>query len=133
MRPDGKVDVLRSVGLFSACTKRELAEVGGLCTLVFAEKGFVLTTQGAPGRECFVVVDGEASVSIGGRPVATVGAGECIGEMALLDGGRRTATVTALTEMNLCALAGPEFRTLLDIRPDITRKVLMSVARRLRG
>ncbi len=132
MKSDSKVEVLRSMRLFSGCTKRELASIDRLCTLVFAEKGFVLTTQGAPGRECFVIADGEASVTISGRPVATVGAGECVGEMSLLDGGRRTATVTALTEMTVLALGGLEFRSLLAASPQISRNMMVSLARRLR-
>jgi len=132
MKSDSKMDVLRSTRLFSGCTKRELDSIDRLCTLVFAEKGFVLTTQGAPGRECFVIADGEASVTVNGRPVAKVGPGECVGEMSLLDGGRRTATVTALTEMNVLALGGLEFRSLLAASPQTTRNMMVGLARRLR-
>jgi CRP/FNR family transcriptional regulator, cyclic AMP receptor protein len=132
-RMDDKIKALSTVGLFSGCSKKELQSVARLCTPLSMEEGFVLTTEGTPGRECFVIADGKAGVTIGGKKVGEVGRGECVGEMALLDGGPRTATVTAESPMNTYALSVSEFWSLLDVNPTILRKIATSLAQRLRA
>ena len=132
MAKDPKIAALAPVGLFDSCNQRELRSIAGLCTRVEVDDGFVLTTQNGPGRECFVIGAGQATVSIDGETVAEVGPGDCVGEMALLDGGRRTATVTAQSPMTLYVLSGAEFGALLDHSPAIDRKIMVSLARRLR-
>ena len=131
-RMDDKIKALSTVRLFSGCSKRELQSVARLCTPLSVEEGFVLTTEGTPGRECFVIADGKARVTIGGRKVGEVGPGECVGEMALLDGGRRTATVTAESPMSTYVLSVSEFRSLLGVSPTILRHIATSLAQRLR-
>ena len=132
MAADARAEALGKVGLFSGCTKKELGSLAGLCTVLNVDEGFVLTTQGAPGWECFVIADGDATVDIDGRTVAKVGPGDCVGEMSLLDGGPRTATVTARTPMTLYALSAAEFHSLLETSSTIDRKIMTSLARRLR-
>jgi CRP/FNR family cyclic AMP-dependent transcriptional regulator len=132
MAADHKLDALETVGLFRGCTKRELRSIASLCTLLSVPSGFVLTTQGGPGGECFVIADGQASVAIDGQTVAQVGPGESVGEMSLLDGGRRSATVTATTPMDLYVLSAGEFTAMLQQSPAIDRKIMTSMARRLR-
>ena len=132
-RMDDKIKALSTVRLFSGCSKRELQSVARLCTPLSVEEGFVLTTEGTPGRECFVIADGKARVTIGGRKVGEVGPGECVGEMALLDGGRRTATVTAESPMNTYILSVSEFRSLLGVNPTILHNIATSLAQRLRA
>ncbi len=136
MASTATVDILKALGtvkLFSACNKRELQSVARLCTPISIEEGHVLTTEGAPGQECFVIADGKARVSIGGQPVGVVGPGDCVGEMSLLDGGPRTATVTAATPITAYVMSSREFRSLLNISPTITRKVATILAQRLRA
>jgi CRP-like cAMP-binding protein len=106
--------------------------IARICTREQVDEETVLTKQGDPGRECFVIADGVADVVIDGREVATVGSGDCVGELSLLDGGRRTATVTARSPMTIYVLTATEFRSLLDASPTISRKMMMSLARRLR-
>jgi CRP/FNR family transcriptional regulator, cyclic AMP receptor protein len=132
-RMDDKTKALGTVGLFSGCSKKELQSVARLCTPLFVKEGSVLTTEGTFGRECFVIADGKARVTIGGRKVGEVGPGECVGEMALLDGDRRTATVTAESPMNVYALSVSEFSSLLGVSPTIVRKIATSLAQRLRA
>ena len=132
-RMDDRIKALSTVGLFSGCSKKELQSVARLCTPFSMEEGFVLTTEGTSGRECFVIADGKARVTIGGKKVGEVGGGECVGEMALLDGGPRTATVTAESPMNTYALSVSEFWSLLDVNPTILRKIATSLAQRLRA
>ena len=132
-RMDDKIKALSSVRLFSGCSKKELQSEARLCTPLSVEEGFVLTKEDTPGRECFVIADGEARVTIGDRKVGEVGPGECGGEMALLDGGRRTATVTAESSMNTYVLSVSEFRSLLEVSPTILRHIATSLAQRLRA
>jgi CRP/FNR family transcriptional regulator, cyclic AMP receptor protein len=129
---DTKVQALSNVPLFSGCTKRELKAIARLCTDLDVPAGSVLTTEGVPGRECFIVADGEARVVIGKRTVAAVGPGDIVGEMSLLDGGPRSATVTATTPMALYALSVPEFNALLDTSQSTSHRIMVSLARRLR-
>jgi CRP-like cAMP-binding protein len=131
MAADGKVEALHAVGLFAGCTKKELRSVARLCMRLDVDQGFVLTNQGAPGRECFVIAAGDGEVMIDGRAVAKVGSGDCVGEMSLLDGGPRTATVTAQTPMTFYALSSAEFQSLLDTNA-VARKIMTALARRLR-
>jgi hypothetical protein len=132
MATDHKIEALQSVGLFAGCSKKELASVARLCTTLDVDKGFVLTTQGTRGNECFVIGAGNAEVAIDDKAVATVGPGDCVGEMSLLDGGPRTATVTALGPMTLYLLSSGEFRSLLQTNA-VARKIMISLAQRLRG
>jgi len=132
-RMDDRIKALSTVRLFSGCSKKELRSVAGLCTPLSVEEGFVLTTEGTSGRECFVIADGKARVTIGGRKVGEVGPGECVGEMALLDGGQRTATVTAESPMTTYVLSVSEFWSLLDVSPTILRHIATSLAQRLRA
>jgi CRP/FNR family transcriptional regulator, cyclic AMP receptor protein len=133
VRRDSKTEALSAVPLFSDCSKKELSAIARLCTSIDVPAGDVLTKEGASGREFFVISSGQAKVVIGKRTVATLGPGDSIGEMALLDGGPRTATVTATTPLEVYALGVREFRSLLDASPSITRKILVSVAGRLRA
>jgi CRP-like cAMP-binding protein len=133
MARNGKVAALGSVGLFSGCSDRELRTIAQLCTEFRFDEGFVLTTEGSPGQECFVIAEGTAEVVIDGHTVAKVGPGECVGEMSLLDGGPRTATVVTMTPMTAYVLSTTEFRSLLGTSPTIDRKIMAGLARRLRG
>ncbi len=132
MGVNDKIEALRTVRLFASCTKQELRFAASLCDEVKVDEGFVLTTQGGLGRECFVIADGYATVTIDGRVVAEVGPGECVGEVALLDGGHRTATVTAATPMTVYALSPIGFRSLVDTNP-VAHTIMKSLARRLRA
>jgi CRP/FNR family cyclic AMP-dependent transcriptional regulator len=133
MRKDGRLEALSAVPLFANCTKKELGAIARLCTALEVEAGSALTTQGSRGQECFIIADGEAKVVVNKRTVATVGPGDCVGELALLDGGSRTATVTARTPMSLFVLSVPEFNALLDASPGTARRILVGMAKRLRA
>jgi CRP-like cAMP-binding protein len=132
-KTDEKVRALSSVGLFAGCNKKELQAIARLCTPLSMQEGFVLTSEGAAGRECFIIADGKAAVMIHGYPVGEVGPGDCVGEMALLDGGTRNATVTAQTPMETYVLSSREFQTLVQVSPTITNKIAAALARRLRA
>ena len=95
--------------------------------------GTVIAREGEPGVGLFVIVDGEAEVTIGGKKKATLGPGEFFGEIALLDGGPRTATVTAITDVKLLGLTEWVFRGLMQEHPSIAIKTLQQMAGRLRS
>jgi len=95
--------------------------------------GTVIAVEGDPGVGLFVILDGTADVTIGGRKKATLGPGDFFGEIALLDGGPRTATVTAKTDVNLLGLTEWVFRGLMTEHPSIALKTLQQMAARLRS
>jgi CRP-like cAMP-binding protein len=127
-----KIDMLKNVALFSACTNKELAEIAKLVDEVEVPKGTVLTQEGGPGREFFVVVEGSAVCTLRSKKLATYAPGQFFGEMSLLDQGPRSATVTATSDMKLYALDARRFSTLLDKHPAVARKILRVLAQRLR-
>ena len=124
--------MLGEVPLFRACSQAELRAIAKLGTDLDIEPGRVLTEEGAPGREFFLVVEGKADCTVHGRSVAVFGPGDYFGELALLDGGRRTATVTAKTPMRVVVLSVSEFAGLLRASPTISTKLLAQLARRVR-
>ena len=127
-----KEEVLGGVSLFSSCSKAELRRIGSLSDELEVPAGRVLTRQGETGREFFVVLDGEAEVSLGGRKTATIGAGSSFGEMSLFDQGPRSATVTAASDMRLLVLDSRSFSALIREVPSVALKVFKAMAKRLR-
>lgn len=128
---DQKLQLLAKVPMFSTCNKRDLAWIARLTEEIEVDEGKVLTQQGKPGVECFVVVDGKAKASIRGRRSVSLGPGSFFGEMSLLDGGPRSATVTAEGPMRLLVLDSRGFSSLMDV-PTVRRKVMTVMAERLR-
>ena len=128
-----KIERLAEIGLFRPCTGRQLHEVAKLTTEIDAAQGAVLCKEGETGRECFVVGAGQATVTIAGDEVATIGPGAIFGELALLDGAPRVATVTAATDMRLVVMSRPEFNQLLADLPTVSRRILEAVGARLRA
>lgn len=121
---------LAKIPLFKECTKKELQAVSRLVTPINVKAGKVLTKEGEAGREFMIIASGSASVRRKGRKIATLGPGDFFGELALLAGVPRTATVIAESDMVVEALNRAEFATLLDESPSIARKVLSAVAKR---
>ncbi len=126
--PSRIVGALRTVPLFSTCSPRELDRITRLGTSVTVGAGTEITTQGRPGSEFLLVIQGYARCSVDGREVSTLGPGDFFGEVSLLNGGPRSATVTAKTEMQLLDLDRREFYGMLDSVPTVTRKLLSVVA-----
>jgi CRP/FNR family cyclic AMP-dependent transcriptional regulator len=131
-RKKSKTDVLQNVWLFSACSNKELGRVASLVDEAEVPQGAVLTKEGATGREFFAVVDGKATAKLRGKKIASYGPGDFFGEMALLDQGPRSATITADTAMSLYVLDAKSFGTLIDKYPSVARKILRGLAGRLR-
>lgn len=131
--PKKELDLLAQVPLFSQCSQAELREIAGLGTEVEVEAGTELTTEGTPGREFFLLLQGEVECTARGVTLAVLGAGDFFGELSLLDGGERNATIKTTAPTRVLVLTRSEFHSLLLASPSISIKLLSSVARRLRG
>jgi CRP/FNR family transcriptional regulator, cyclic AMP receptor protein len=126
------LDHLAAVPLFAACSRKELQHVAKASDEIKLAEGAVLCQQGDVGREAFVIIEGTAAVKRGGRKVATLGPGTCVGELALLDHGPRTATVVADSPMTALVIGVREFSALVEDVPSMARKLLQSLAGRIR-
>ncbi len=122
---------LGQIELFSELSAKELKEVSRFLTRLNVPAGKELTVQGQVGREFMIVVEGRASVRRNGRLVANLGPGDFFGELAVIAGVPRTATVTAETPMVIEALNRREFTSLLDRSPKLARKILIGAVKRL--
>ena len=130
-RQDTKVEALKRSPLFEGLSRKQLLGIARLSDDLDLPAGTVLCKEGSRGREFFVIIEGEAAVTREGRQVATVGAGDFLGEIALLEPVMRTATVTAATPLRCFVITDQAFRTVLETDPTIERKVLVALARRL--
>lgn len=126
-----KVEALKRTPLFEGLSKRELTELARVTEDLQVAPGTVLCREGRVGREFFVVVDGEAEVTRGGKKIATRKGGEFFGEIALVSTTKRTATVTATTALRCFILTRGDFRRVLDENPAVQRKVMEALAERV--
>lgn len=124
---------LRRLKLFSGLSDGDLDCVTALTTPRDVAAGTVLFLEGEAGREFMIIEKGEARVTRDGIDVADLGPGEYFGEIALLDGGTRVATVTAMTAMRVHVASAGEFHMLLMSVPSLTRQILATTATRLRN
>ena len=122
---------LAGIPIFSECTRKELKAISRLVTPVSISEGKVLVREGEPGREFMIIVEGSATVRRNGRKIASLGPGDFFGELAVLAGVPRTATVTADTKMVVEAMNRQEFSSLLDESPALAKKILMGAVKRL--
>jgi CRP/FNR family transcriptional regulator, cyclic AMP receptor protein len=126
-----KLDLLRKVPLFSRCSRKELEAIGRMADELDVRVGKDLTVQGKPAREFFILLAGEAVVRRNGRRIRVLGPGDLVGEIALINAGPRTATVTVSEPSRVLVLTARDFGTLLRGSPDIAMKVLAVVGERL--
>ncbi len=129
---DARIDHLRRVSLFNDCTDEELRHIADISRTVEAPAGTVVTQIGTPGDSFFLIIDGRVSVQtpVGvGDPLRP---GDFFGEMSLLDGEPRSATVTATTDLRLLVVDRLHFWRLLNETPDLMRRILMVLSRRVR-
>ncbi|MDP9330496.1 MAG: cyclic nucleotide-binding domain-containing protein [Actinomycetota bacterium] len=124
---------LAKVQLFSGCSNKELTTLARAVKDIDHPAGTVIAREGDPGVGLFIIAEGTTDVTIGGRRKAKLGPGDFFGEIALLDGGPRTATVTATTDVKLLALTEWVFRGLMIEHPGIAVKALQAMAGRLRS
>jgi CRP/FNR family cyclic AMP-dependent transcriptional regulator len=126
------VKKLAGVPLFSECSNKDLQLIARAGKEATHREGTVIAREGEAGVGFFLLLDGTAKVTIGGRTVAKLGPGDFFGEVALLDRGPRSATVTATSDLTLFGITEWVFRSLLHERPSIAIKTLQVLAGRLR-
>jgi CRP/FNR family transcriptional regulator, cyclic AMP receptor protein len=126
------IAMLEEVPLFAGCSKRDLQAVAASLKEVERPQGAVIAKEGDTGLGFFLIVDGTASVSVGGKPRAKLGPRDFFGEISLLDHGPRTATVTATSPIRLLGLTAWTFRSLVEQHPRLALNMLKVVAGRLR-
>ncbi len=128
-----KLVVLGESSLFSGMTSEELYPLGQIATAVDLEPGQAAVRQGEPGDAVFVVVSGTLEVKKDGRTLRKVSRGAVFGEMALLDGGPRSASIEATTNASVLKIPRAEFDALLDEYPEIARGIIRTLIGHLRG
>ena len=126
------VAALSRVGLFSGLAAKDLATIAAVAEEREVPVGAVLTEQGEPGDEFFLIADGEVEVRIDDREVRRLGPGEYLGEIALIFGGKRTATAVASKPTRLYVLGEASFTAMLRKQPRIEDKILTTVTERMR-
>ena len=129
---DEKIRHLQKVDIFADCTRKQLKAVAAISRVIEAPAGTLLTRAGEPGEEFFFILDGAANVEVTRRKRVRLGPGEFFGEMSLLDGEPRSATVRAETDMRLLVIVRRNFQGLLTEVPELTRTILVVLSRRLR-
>jgi len=125
-------ELLGAVSLFSRCSKRERATIARHMETAKLPADTPLVEQGEEGDALFVIIDGAAVVRKGNQHVANVGPGAYFGELALLDGEPRSATVVATEDVTVAVLGVRMFRTLLREFPEMTFELLAGLAGDLR-
>ena len=131
LHKDAKTELLRGVPLFAGCSKSELQQIAQLADELDVGEGATLIREGERGREFIVVAEGSVRVSRGGKTLRDLGAGDFIGEIALVVDRPRTATVTATSPVRLLVVTDRAFSRLLDQVPSISLKVMQSLGERL--
>jgi CRP-like cAMP-binding protein len=124
LRRNAKVKLISRVPLFEGCSGRELAQVAAIAEQVEVPEGEVLIREGEPGRDFFAIVEGSVELRKGNRRIATLGAGDFVGEIALLTNAPRTATVRSSSPVSALRVTRQGFSTLLEASPRMRDKVL---------
>ena len=131
LRKNAKLGLLKRVPLFAQLSKRDLEEVAKITDELDFREGKVLTKEGAPGREFFVIVEGTAEVTQAKKKLRTLAEGDFFGEISLITRLPRTATVTTVSPVRALVVTDRSFRSLLERQPSIQTKVLKALGDRL--
>jgi CRP-like cAMP-binding protein len=126
------VDVLRDIPLFAPLSKRHVKKIANIARPRRFAPSSAIVRKGQRGETFYVILDGEATLSLPRRRNATLGAGDSFGELALLDGGPRTATVIAKTPVLTMAIGRRPFLKLVAGDSDLALGLLKVMAERLR-
>jgi CRP-like cAMP-binding protein len=131
--PNRKLEaVIATVPVFASLSKRDLKKIAGLTSTVRYHEGATVIREGDPGDAFYVTVEGRAKVVADGKAIHRLIPGDHFGEISLLDGGARSASVVAETPMTLLRLPRASFLKLVKSDPDLTRALLASLARMVR-
>jgi len=131
LRKNAKVELIKRVPLFSECSRKDLEEIASIADEIDLREGKELTKEGRPGREFFVLIEGEADVNKGSHRINRLAAGDFFGEISLVTRRPRTATVVATSPVRALVITDRSFRALLEHQPEIQGKVMSALAARL--
>ena len=129
---DAPIEALRNVPLFAGLGGRELKLLSGQMHERRFPEGAEVTREGSHGAGFFVIAEGNATVSVGGEQRATLGPGDYFGEIALIDEGVRSASITAATDLLCYGMTPWEFRPFVEQHPQVAWELLQTLARRFR-
>jgi CRP-like cAMP-binding protein len=130
-KPAERAEMLTEVPFFDGFDEEEILRVVELTDEVLIPAGSVVVDQGDPGTDCYVILDGTASVYVRGDHVASSGPGSMVGEMALVDHRPRTATVVADTDLDMLRFDSEAFRKLLEEMPKASERIMTALRARL--
>lgn len=130
---DPKLELLKRIPLFAGLNRRQIERLGQLTDEVNVPSGRVLMREGDRGEELFIVVNGTLRIERGGREIGRGGDGDFIGEIALVDHGPRSATVTTEGPARLLVVGHQAFDSLMDEFPGLERTILRALAERVRS
>jgi CRP/FNR family cyclic AMP-dependent transcriptional regulator len=129
---DEKLDAIRALPPFLGASRREVRDIAAVSDLASVKAGRVLCRADNRALEVYVVVDGTVDVHIDGEVVASLGRGEIVGELAVIDGEARTADVVAATDVTVLAVHAQAFRGLLETSYMVRLATLRQMAERVR-
>ena len=130
IKQDEKMERLEAVPLFQGCTRKQLRAIARIADVFDAASGTTLIRAGEPGEEFFLIVDGTARVHVSARKRLRLRPGDFFGEMSLIDGEPRSATVVAETPLRLLVISRKNFSALFEKVPDMSRTLLTTLSRR---
>ena len=130
---EAPLELLQRVPIFADFDRGDLQRLARSFKERTFEAGKTVAAEGKSGAGFFVIESGEASVSVRGEERAKIGAGDYFGEIALIDDGARSATITADTDLHCFGLTSWEFRPLVESNASIAWKLLETLAKRLRA
>ena len=125
------VELLQKVPLFGGLEQRDLQNIASSMKERTFNAGDKVTEEGRGGIGFFVIADGNAKVTVGGREVRTVGPGDYFGEIALITDTDRTATITAKTDLRCYGMTSWEFKPLVESNGAVAWKLLQSLGKLL--
>jgi CRP-like cAMP-binding protein len=131
-KQEDRIERLRDVPMFEACSQRQLRSIARIARVFDVAAGTPLTRAGEPGDEFFLIIDGTARAEVSADKQVLLHPGEFFGEMSLLDGGPRSATVVADTPLRLLVISRRHFSALLKDVPGLTDALLAVLSRRVR-
>jgi CRP-like cAMP-binding protein len=127
------VEALRKVPLFSELDEADLGRLANQMKERRFAEGSPMTSEGSGGAGFFVISEGNATVSVGGDVRTTLGPGDYFGEIALIDEGTRSASITAATDVTAYGLTSWEFKPFVEDHPQVAWTLLRTMAERLRA
>lgn len=130
---DAKLEALANTTLFSSCSKKHLKAIGMITDRVTLAPGRVLVKHGSVPTEMAILISGKAEVEVNGRVLAELGPGDVIGELALIDSERASATVTITDDAEAWLVSHAGFKPVWEQNPEMSTTLLQAVATRLRA